>query len=190
MYRISCLLVLSLILSVQVQAKNCVSGQWLFDKGASDNVKKISKKLLKDDNVKLNIKNLVLPAFVLSSSDLHMQQDDSGVTIIWSDSDGQSQQRYFSTVGKTKSVSLKSLKDSGNTVVASWEEKALVVETTTPQGLYIAEKFSLENVKGKSQKLLIKTQLANRVGWQLTIDKVYLQTDRDSLACSPETAAE
>lgn len=183
MYKFSCLILLSFFLSLNTQAKNCVDGRWFFDKDDSDNLEKLTKKLFKNVDIKLKAKNLGVPVFVLSSADLLIQRQEDGVHIQWDDSDGNTYQRHFSTIGKTKSVSLKYMNSGANTVVASWEEHSLVVETTTPQGVYIEEIFTLETFKDKSQKLSIQNRLANRVGMQLNFEKVYLQKNSDWLAC-------
>lgn len=183
MIKIAWVISFSILFSIQVQAKNCVDGVWFFDVDDSDNLKKLKKELFKRSGEKSTVGQIKLPAFVLSSEDLIIQRLTDSVRIQIKDEDGKLHERYFSTVGKTKAVSLKNINSGVNTVVASWEEQALIVETTTPQGVYIEETFTLEQHKTKSQRLLINSRIQNRTGLKLAFEKVYLQQSSDWQQC-------
>ncbi|NRB39722.1 MAG: hypothetical protein HRU20_14855 [Pseudomonadales bacterium] len=164
-------------------AENCVDGLWAFDNDESDNVEKIQREIFKRAEKGVTPEDLGIPAFVFSSAELQIKKNVDEVVIKFLAADGEKHHRYFSTVGKTKSVSLKSINSGNNTVVASWEKDVLIVETTTPQGVYIEEKFTLQRLKNKPQRLLIHSRLKNRVGLRLQFEKIYQQADVDWLAC-------
>lgn len=141
-----------------VLANSCVDGLWHFDSDNSDNLKKIKKKWLRatpqsamqsvDQHRAVNI-----PSFLFSEADLLIEKQQGAVVVkvestnaaMQNNDSHQAYQRSFSTIGHTKSVSLKNLNKGYNTVVASWEKRRLVVETTTPQGIYIEETFTLQD---------------------------------------------
>ena len=175
------LLLSGVFLSAAVAAESCVDGLWRFDKKNSDNLNKISKKLQNKSAKNKQSETPAIPPFVLSDADLIVSKTADAVFISLQDNKARS--RRFSTAGKTQAVSLKQLNKGKYTVVASWEEHALIVETTTPQGVYIEEVFTVEAQEDATQRLRIDSRLRNRVGLQLAFSKSYIQAEDDWQLC-------
>lgn len=175
------LLIVLASVSTQAKVERCVDGIWRFDKSNSDNLQKITRKLLKRVPEGSTLESNGMPQFVFSAADLKLSKTADAVQITLQDE--LSLSRQFSTIGKTQAVSLKQLHTGNHTVVASWDEQALIVETTTPQGLYIEETFTLETEEGVGQRLRIDSRVRNRVGMALFFTKSYLHAERDWQLC-------
>lgn len=156
----------------------CVDGLWFFDKSDSDNLPKLKATWLKLSGSHVDEKNTDLPFFVFSMDDATIERQADAVAITLNNQSA----RVFSTVGRSRSVSLKKMTRAANTVVASWEGERLVIESTTSSGLYIEEKFSLQH-HAAPQTLRIETRLKNRLGQAMIFEKFYHHRLKDWQAC-------
>ncbi len=161
-------------------ADTCVNGTWLLDESSTTDVNRYqvreaqrfkkrtpvtrSKELSKSAQAETG-----MPGFVFDRSALEVRVDDA-----WVHFDSDHQQRRFSTQGATRQVSLSDLQDS-HSVIASWEDKRLIVETTLPYGAYIVERMQLT----ETGALQVNVQVAT--GFARPFDFIKLYERREPL---------
>ncbi len=164
--------------------QTCIDGLWLFDDDASETLFSTIEKINEAEKDSKNINLRMFPNFVFTTTDLNIKRLEHSVLLEQKDLSGQNFQRRFSTSGKTQSVSLKTAHQSGNTVVASWEDNRLIIETTGVTGLYTEETFSLKKNIDEAPILHVKGKVLDPSGINFSFEKFYTQSKPDWLACT------
>lgn len=173
-------------------AQACFNGQWQFDKKASDNPERLLKKLQRQQKQQEQVLNRskawaneekedlsltnALPSFVFSAEDMAISVTDNKVLITQHD---YPRELYTNGHGQ-QGISLKGMQQQSDTVVAGWEGKALIIETTTVKGSRLKEIISLNTVNELQSDMIIKNTLNKK---EFLLTKIYQRLDHASTTC-------
>lgn len=173
----SLLFLLSLFSPCTWALSNCFDGEWLLDIKQSDNAQKIKDSLLrkykqeqrasyrpdKNNDQEVNLPQGI-PAFVFLTEPLLIHIVEANIALKQG-----GVERNINTQGFAPALSLKKMNNQGAAIVADWENKTLLIDTTTMDGTLVKEQYQLLS----NDQLLVNIYINTKVSKPLTIKKTY-----------------
>ena len=174
--------------SLLLASPACFEGVWQLDDRKSDNLQSIRDRLqrkyrmdqeaqyrpgeLKDKKPEVP---LAMPAFLFLVEPLTISSN--GADLLFEQA---AIQRNINTRGAAKALSLKNLNNQAGTTVAGWEVETLVIETTTPDGTRVKERYQLSGLKMLKVSIVVNTGISQPI----TLEKHYFRDSSERSGCN------